>query len=59
LTQQRAIRVGPPVARFPRRPYAAVKEKLQKAATQLRAAIGNDNLDAAKKSAGDVQQMLK
>jgi hypothetical protein len=38
---------------------AAAKEKLQKAATQLRAAIANDNLDAAKKAAGDVQQMLK
>jgi hypothetical protein len=44
---------------IPQTADAAAKEKLQKAATQLRAAIGNDDLDAAKKAAGDVQQMLK
>ena len=44
---------------IPQTTDAAVKGKLEKAATTLRTAIGNDNHDAAKKAAGDVQQMLK
>jgi hypothetical protein len=44
---------------IPQTTDAAVKEKLQKAATQVRTAIANDNLEAAKKAAADVQQMLK
>jgi hypothetical protein len=44
---------------IPQTADAAVKDKLQKAATQVRAAIGNENLDAAKKAATDVQQLLK
>jgi len=44
---------------IPQTADAAAKDKLQKAATQLRTAIGNENLDAAKKAATDVQQMLK
>jgi hypothetical protein len=44
---------------IPQTTDAALKEKLQKAATLLRAAVSNDNLDAAKKAATDVQALLK
>ena len=44
---------------IPQTSDAATKEKLQKVAAQVRAAIGNNDLDAAKKAAGDIQQMLK
>ncbi len=44
---------------IPQTSDAAAKDKLQKVAAQLRTAIGNDNLDAAKKAATDVQAMLK
>ena len=44
---------------IPQTADAATKDKLQKAATQVRTAIGNENLDAAKKAATEVQQLLK
>lgn len=44
---------------IPQTSDAAAKEKLQKAATQVRSAISNENLDAAKKAAADVQTSLK
>jgi hypothetical protein len=44
---------------IPQTADATVKDKLQKAATQVRTAIASDNLDAAKKAATDVQQLLK
>lgn len=44
---------------IPQTADAAVKEKLQKAATLLRTAVTSDDLDAAKKAATDVQALLK
>jgi hypothetical protein len=44
---------------IPQTTDAAVKAKLQKAAETLRAAVTNDNLDAAKKAATEVQALLK
>jgi hypothetical protein len=44
---------------IPQTADAAVKTKLEQAATQVRGGIANQNLDAAKKVATDVQAMLK
>lgn len=44
---------------IPQTADAAAKEKLQKAAAQARTAIASDNLDAAKKAATELQQLLK
>ena len=43
---------------IPQTSDAAMKEKLQKIAMQVTAAIGNSNMDAAKKSAMEAQEML-
>jgi hypothetical protein len=44
---------------IPQTTDAATKDKLQKAATQVRTAIGSDNLETTRKAATDVQQTLK
>src|SRR5262245_7670910 len=44
---------------IPQTADAAMKTKLEQAATQVRGGIANQNLDAAKKTAVDVQTMLK
>ncbi len=44
---------------IPQTTDAATKEKLQKAATQARAAIASSDLEAAKKAAAEVQTTLK
>jgi len=44
---------------IPQTADAATKEKLQKAATQVRTAIASNDLEAAKKTATDVQALLK
>lgn len=44
---------------IPQTSDAAAKEKLQKAATQVRTAIAGSDLDATKKAATEVQALLK
>jgi hypothetical protein len=44
---------------IPQTADATAKASLEKAATQVRGAIANDDLAAAKKAASDVQAMLK
>lgn len=46
-------------AAIPETSDAAMKEKLQKAANQARAALAGTDADATKKVAGDIQKMLK
>lgn len=44
---------------IPQTADAATKDKLQKAATQVRTAIADGDLEAAKKAASDVQALLQ
>lgn len=44
---------------IPQTADAAAKDKLQKAAAQVRTAIADDDLEAAKKAAAEVQELLK